>query len=120
MSEIDVYAKLPYQVILEREQCTDGSFSYVASCQELPGCMSHGDTREEANQNFQEAKKLYIESLLENNQEVPTPINKKTFTGHSGSTFIESKIVEKPTASRSVKITKGEEVTKAWDLVEAT
>jgi len=48
---------MKYTVILERE--SDGGF--VASVPVLPGCISQGDTREEAMANIKEAINLYVE-----------------------------------------------------------
>jgi predicted RNase H-like HicB family nuclease len=48
---------MKYAVILERE--SDGGF--VVSVPALPGCVSQGDTREEAMANIQEAIELYLE-----------------------------------------------------------
>ena len=36
---------------------------WVAECPSLPGCISQGETREEAVDNIQEAIQLYIETL---------------------------------------------------------
>lgn len=48
---------MKYTVVLERE--ADGGF--VASVPVLPGCVSQGDSREEALRNISEAMELYIE-----------------------------------------------------------
>ena len=48
---------MKYTVILERE--ADGG--YVASVPVLPGCVSQGDTRDEALKNIREAIDLYVE-----------------------------------------------------------
>ena len=48
---------MKYTVILERE--ADGG--YVVSVPVLPGCVSQGDTREEALANIREAIDLYVE-----------------------------------------------------------
>jgi predicted RNase H-like HicB family nuclease len=48
---------MKYAVILERE--SDGGF--VVCVPALPGCVSQGDTREEAMANIQEAIELYLE-----------------------------------------------------------
>ena len=48
---------MKYTVILERE--TDGG--YVVSVPVLPGCVSQGDTRDEALANIREAIDLYVE-----------------------------------------------------------
>lgn len=47
-----------FNAIIEKDQ--DGYFAYVPS---LKGCVSQGDTYEEAIANIKEATELYIESL---------------------------------------------------------
>jgi predicted RNase H-like HicB family nuclease len=47
------------QVVLERRD--DGGFT--ASVPSLPGCISEGDTRDEALRNIREAIELYLEPL---------------------------------------------------------
>jgi len=56
-----------YTVVLQRE--SDGG--YVASVPVLPGCVSQGDTREEALQNVREAIELYIEDCINAGDDVP-------------------------------------------------
>jgi antitoxin HicB len=56
-----------YTVILEKE--ADGG--YVAMIPALPGCVSQGDTREEALRNIQEAAELYVEDCREAGDTVP-------------------------------------------------
>ena len=51
---------MKYTVILEREP--DGGF--VVSVPVLPGCVSQGDTRDEAMANISEAVELYVEDCL--------------------------------------------------------
>ena len=58
---------MKYTVILEREP--DGGF--VASVPVLPGCVSQGDSREEALANITEAVDLYIEDCLAAGDPVP-------------------------------------------------
>jgi predicted RNase H-like HicB family nuclease len=57
-----------YTVILQRE--SDGR--YVAVVPSLPGCVSRGDTGEEALKNIEEAAELYIESILACGDPLPT------------------------------------------------
>jgi predicted RNase H-like HicB family nuclease len=57
-----------YTVILEREQ--DGGF--VAHIPALPGCVSQGDTRQEALENIREAADLYVQDCLESGDPVPS------------------------------------------------
>lgn len=65
-----------YTVILERE--TDGGF--VVSVPELPGCVSQGDTREEALANIREAIELYIEDCRDSGEPVPAGAGKEYIT----------------------------------------
>ena len=44
---------------------------WVAECPSLPGCISQGQTREEAIKNIREAIALTIEALEEDNLPVP-------------------------------------------------
>jgi len=57
-----------YTVILEREP--DGG--YVATVPVLPGCVSQGDSREEALSNIREAAELYVEDCVASGDPVPT------------------------------------------------
>ena len=61
-------AKMRYTVILEQEP--DGG--YVASVPVLPGCVSQGDSREEALSNIHEAADLYVEDCVASGDPVPT------------------------------------------------
>lgn len=57
-----------YTVIYE--EAPEGGF--VASVPVLPGCYSQGDTLEEAQVHITEAIELYLETLQEQHQAVPT------------------------------------------------
>jgi antitoxin HicB len=46
-----------------------GGFTVIVPS--LPGCISEGDTVEEALANIKEAIDLYIESMIEHGEEVP-------------------------------------------------
>ena len=62
-----------YTVILEREQ--DGG--YVVSAPALPGCITQGDTREEALSNIREAIELYIEDCEAEGDPIPVEAGKE-------------------------------------------
>ena len=49
----------------------DGAF--VAEAPELPGCMAHGDTREAALENIDQAVQLWIDTAKEFGDKVPEP-----------------------------------------------
>ena len=57
-----------YTVVLERE----GDGGYVVSVPALPGCVSQGDTRDEAIANIREAIELYLEDCREAGDPLPT------------------------------------------------
>ena len=61
---------MKYRVFIEQDE--DGVF--VAEAPALPGCISQGDTREEALQNIQEAIAAYLESLNAHNEPIPPSI----------------------------------------------
>ncbi len=57
-----------FKVILEPNELG----GYTAIVPLLPGCISEGDSREEALVNIKEAIELYIESLKADGESVPT------------------------------------------------
>lgn len=74
--ELEYYAKLPYTVIVE--QWDDGRGPYwVARIAELPHCLVHGDTPEEATREIQEVKMDWIRSNLERGLPIPEPRPRK-------------------------------------------
>ena len=46
---------------------------YIADVPELPGCMAHGDTYEEALKSITDAMDFWIEVAQERKEEVPQP-----------------------------------------------
>lgn len=62
---------LTYTVIFEPAE--EGGF--VVSVPSLPGCMTQGETFEEATEMIQDAIKGYLEVLQEEGQEIPTEKN---------------------------------------------
>ena len=76
MKNAEYYAGLlPYREDVSLEACTDGTRCYLARVVELPGCESHGDTPQEALRNLQEAKHLFIATLLENGVRPSEPVS---------------------------------------------
>jgi antitoxin HicB len=62
-----------YTAILEEEAYGGYSVGVPA----LPGCHSQGDTREEALANIREAIELYVETLREAGETIPTEAGKE-------------------------------------------
>jgi predicted RNase H-like HicB family nuclease len=74
------YLNLPYHIIIQHITDESGSY-YFATVREFEGCMSHGDTYEEAFQNIQAAMEGWIETKLENEFPVPEPIDESQYSG---------------------------------------
>jgi predicted RNase H-like HicB family nuclease len=62
-----------YITIIRLGETTGGSYCYVAFHPELPGCMSQGETPEEAEENLREATEMVIRHLVSNHLHVPDP-----------------------------------------------
>ena len=75
-------------VLIVQDEATDGGSVVRAEIPDLPGCMSHGETPEEALQNLEEAFALYAEVLAEQGR----PVLTEPVTSTSG-TALESRAV---------------------------
>lgn len=73
MDGLKAYMNSPYSIEVSPDQTSEGSLCYIARHPELPGCMSHGQTPDEAIANLMDARRVYIEVLLEKNQQIPLP-----------------------------------------------
>ena len=63
-----------YRVLIEVDE--DGKF--VAECPSLPGCISQGDSRDEALANIKDAIAGYLESLRKHNEPIPPSVWEET------------------------------------------
>ena len=63
-----------YRVLIEQDE--DGV--YVAECPSLSGCVSQGNTRDEAIANIRDAIAGYLESLRKHNEPIPPSIWEET------------------------------------------
>lgn len=66
---ITYYLQLQYTIRLKKN--SDGS--YFAEIEELPGCMTEGDTEEEALVMIEDAKKAWLEAALARKVSIPEP-----------------------------------------------
>lgn len=74
--ELEYYAKLPYSVMVEQWDDGEGPY-WVARILELPHCLIHADTPEEAIKDIQEVKMDWIESNLKRRLPIPEPRPRK-------------------------------------------
>lgn len=65
---------MKYTVVIEKGR----ESGYVVYVPALKGCVSQGETRDEAVRNIKEAVEVYIEALLEDGLPVPTEAGRET------------------------------------------
>lgn len=69
MKTVEDYLKLTYRM----EIIPVGEGGYVVSFPELPGCITIGDSIEDAIENAQDAKRVWLEAAIEDNIEIYEP-----------------------------------------------
>jgi antitoxin HicB len=72
------YVRMPYTRMLIPDPEEGG---FIAEVLELPGCLSQGETPEEAFRNLNDAMGGYIASLLDRGYSVPEPVGMKEYPG---------------------------------------
>jgi len=76
-ADLSYYLGLKYPVEIT-EQVEGGFFVRVP---DLPGCMSQGETRDEALANIEDARRLWLEVAHEAGDDIPTPGESSEFSG---------------------------------------
>ena len=71
------YQDLKYPVSIEG--CPDGG--YFVEIPDLPGCYSQGETVEEACKMIEEARQLWMESMYEDDNDIPLPKSEVEYSG---------------------------------------
>jgi predicted RNase H-like HicB family nuclease len=74
------YMDLPYNIVFRHVKDESGEY-YFATVQELDGCMSDGETIEEAAVNIREAMEGWIETKLEAGLSIPMPFDADKYSG---------------------------------------
>lgn len=70
MKTVEEYMSLPYKSEIVPDAAEGG---FVVSFPDLPGCISCGDTVEEAVKNATDAKRAWLEAEIENNIPINEP-----------------------------------------------
>jgi antitoxin HicB len=76
--DLQYYLSLNYPVSC-KEAPDAGAF--VAWIPDLRGCVTQGDTAQEAMELIQEAKELWLEVALDQNEQISEPIDEREFSG---------------------------------------
>jgi antitoxin HicB len=74
---LDYYLALPYTFELQN----DPEDAWFVRVKELPGCMSQGDTSEEAMEMIRESMELWLEIALEDGDPIPEPRELDDYSG---------------------------------------
>jgi len=74
---IEYYKRLPYT----RELIPEPEGGWFVRVKELPGCMSQGDTPEEAMEMINEAMELWLETALDHGMTIPEPRMDEEYSG---------------------------------------
>jgi antitoxin HicB len=71
------YMSLPYKIVLY--PASEGG--YVVEIPELPGCLSQGETKEQAMTMIEDAKAAWIDIALQDGRNIPEPITEEQYSG---------------------------------------
>ena len=74
MKDLNYYLNLNYEIKIKKLTSEEGD-GWFAEIPLLPGCISDGETPEEAIFNVNDAKKCWIETCLELGRPVPEPLS---------------------------------------------
>ena len=75
---IDYYIKLPYRKKVHEDHDEGG---FVVSFPELPGCLTIGETLEEAWKNSEDAKLAWLTAALEDGINIAEPRDEINYSG---------------------------------------
>ena len=78
MKTFEEYLALPYKMELVPDTEEGG---FVVSFPDLPGCLSSGETMEQAITNAEDAKKAWLEAALEENIPISEPDSLNDYSG---------------------------------------
>ena len=78
MKPLNDYMKMSYRMEIVEDKEEGG---FVVSFPDLPGCITCGETLENAIANAADAKKTWIEAALEEGVEIPEPNSLQDYSG---------------------------------------
>ena len=78
MKTIDEYMRLPYRLEIVPDPDEGG---FAARYPELPGCITVGETVEEAAANALDAKRAWLEAAIEDGVQIGEPVAENSYSG---------------------------------------
>ena len=76
--DVNYYMSLKYPMEIVEDPDEGG---YVISFPDLPGCLTSGETLEDAVHNAEDAKKVWLEASLEEGNEIAEPRSVEDYSG---------------------------------------
>ena len=76
--QAEAYMNKKYRLEIVEDEAEGG---FVVSYPDLAGCLSCGETMQEALDNAEDAKREWIYAALENGTEIPEPFNADDYSG---------------------------------------
>ena len=77
VKSVEYYLHLNYPITIYRAE--EGG--YVAEVEDLPGCITEGETLEEVTQGIEDARKGWIQAAYEDDIEIPLPRTDEEYSG---------------------------------------
>lgn len=81
MRTLEEYLDLPYTIEIVHDHDDDGNEGFVAEVRELPGCISQGETIEEAAVRVADAMTSWISIAIEDGIAIPEPRDPASYSG---------------------------------------
>ena len=78
MKTFEEYLSLPYKMEIVPDNDEGG---YVVSFPELQGCLTCGESLQEAIENANDAKREWLKAAIESNVEIPEPLSDNDYSG---------------------------------------
>jgi len=78
-ADVEAYVRAPFVRMLVPDEEEGG---FVAEVLELPGCISEGETPEEAYRNLDDALRGWVLASLKQRKPIPAPVGEREYSGH--------------------------------------
>jgi len=74
--DLDYYLKLNYEILIRRLEEEEGG-GWLATIPDLPGCVSDGESIEDAVKNITDAKRAWVITAFEAGRKIPEPSSRR-------------------------------------------
>lgn len=76
---LEFYLSRKYPITIYPD--SDPEVGYVVEIKDLPGCMTQGETVDEAMSNIEDARELWIKAVYEQGNDIPLPSTENQYSG---------------------------------------